>query len=140
MGEKTKNNTYWKRFNGPDNFTVLWNPFDTSNSGFKLWRVCIIWYWNVNFYIVGSWSTLKLTFRLKKEREKKQSLNISILWASSESFETHNSPSTPAYWESTTTENKRTSLKRCKSHRNVRCLYKNTCTAGQALKTNERED
>lgn len=92
MGDKTKNNTYWKRFNGPDNFTVLWNPFDTSNSGFKLWRVCIIWYWNVNFYIVGSWSTLKLTFRLKKEREKRQSLNISIVWASSESFETHNSP------------------------------------------------
>lgn len=44
----------WKRFNGPDNFTVLWNPFDTSNSGFKLWRVRIIWNRNVNLHIVGS--------------------------------------------------------------------------------------
>lgn len=54
LSDKTKNNTYWKRFNGPDNFTVLWNPFDTSNSGFKLWRVRIIWNRNVNLHIVGS--------------------------------------------------------------------------------------
>lgn len=70
LGEKTDNSTYWKRFNGPDNFTVLWNPFDTSNSGFKLWWVCIIWNWNVNLHIVGRWSTLKLTFCLQKSEKK----------------------------------------------------------------------
>lgn len=69
LGEKTDNSTYWKRFNGPDNFTVLWNPFDTSNSGFKLWWVCIIWNWNVNLHIVGRWSTLKLTFCLQKSEK-----------------------------------------------------------------------
>lgn len=146
---KVKNNTYWKRFNGPDNFTVLWNPFDTSNGGFKLWRVCIVWNWDMNLHIVGSWSTLKLTLRLKKKKKNSRKTGSKYFHDAGKLRELWDTqlPYTPAYIVRARTEteiitykwNLQRYLSLTELFRNTEYLYKNACTAHQALKTNKRQ-
>lgn len=70
LGDQSKENTYWKGFNGPDNFTVLWNPFDTSHSGFKLGRVGVVGNWDVNLHVVGRGSPLELALGLRMGKHR----------------------------------------------------------------------